>query len=302
MKITILTPTYNRAYAIKKLYNSLINQTASNFEWLIVDDGSIDNTKKIIEECINENIIKIDYIYQKNGGKHRALNNGIRKINTEMIFIVDSDDYLKNDAIETINFYHKKYGKDKSICGYSFLRCFEDGSINGPEYKKDEFRSDYMTYRINQKVWGDKAEVFYSEILKKYPFLEVEGEKFLVESYVWAKIALDYDCIYINKPIYVGNYLDDGLTKNMDLKKYESPIGFLEKSKVLCNKKANFYIKCKSTILYIAYSLIAKKTFKEQLTQKDYKALFILLYPLGIIEKVILDKKYKKIKEKNSGR
>ena len=294
MKITVLTPAYNRRYIIDKLYDSLVSQTSKNFEWMIVDDGSEDDLKEWIEQIKSYNKVELKYIYQKNGGKHRALNKGIANIESDLTFIVDSDDYLKPDAIETIENYYEKYKDDESLCGFSFLRCFPDGKINGPLFKKEEYKSDYITCRLNGNIWGDKAEVYYTKCLKEYPFLEVPGEKFLVESYVWAQLALKYDMIHVNKAIYVGNYLEDGLTSNMNKRKYESPIGYAEKSKILCNSKANLKIKCKSMILYIAYSTIAKRTFEYQFKNIKYKFLFLCMYPFGLIYKTKIEKNIKK--------
>ena len=107
--ITIITPTYNRAILLKRLYESLKNQTNYDFEWLIVDDGSTDDTQTVIQEFEKENLIAIQSLRQDNGGKHRALNRGIARVNTELIFIVDSDDYLPKDAVDLILRYHKKY-------------------------------------------------------------------------------------------------------------------------------------------------------------------------------------------------
>ena len=109
MYITILTPTYNRGENLKKLYKSLLKQKDNRFEWLIVDDGSTDGTKKIIDEFLMDSKINIKYLYKKNGGKHTALNLGIKEINTDLIFIVDSDDYLNDNAIQSINEVHEKY-------------------------------------------------------------------------------------------------------------------------------------------------------------------------------------------------
>ena len=293
MKITVLTPVYNRKYIIDKLYNSLCNQTSKNFEWLIVDDGSSDDLEKWVNSVKKENKINIRYIYQKNGGKHRALNTGIKNIDNELTFIVDSDDYLKYNAIEIIEEYYEKYKYDNSLCGFSFLRCFPDNKINGPKFKKDEYKSDYIQCRLNENIWGDKAEVYYTKCLKEFPFLEVPGEKFLVESYVWAQLAMKYDMIHINKAIYIGNYLEDGLTSSMNIRKYENPIGYLEKSKILCNKKANLKIKCKSMILYVAYGKIAKKKFIEQYKYIHYKLLFVILYFWGCVYKKRLIKNIK---------
>ena len=99
MKVTVLTPTFNRAHTLDKLYRSLICQTCADFEWMIVDDGSTDNTKDLIESYIRENNFKISYYYKQNGGKHRALNYGIKNVDSELTFVVDSDDWLTPNAI-----------------------------------------------------------------------------------------------------------------------------------------------------------------------------------------------------------
>lgn len=293
MLVTVLTPTYNRNHTINKLYESLTRQTNRNFEWLIIDDGSIDNTQKTVECFIKEKKISIRYIKRENGGKHRALNTGIKTIDSPLTFIVDSDDYLKDDAIETIITYFDKYKNDDKICGFSFLRCFPDGSINGPIFKKDEYKTDYITCRINEKNWGDKAEVYYTKILKNYPFLEIENEKFLSECYVWGQIAESYDMIHINKAIYVGEYLADGLTNNMNIRKYNCPIGYSSTFNIMCNKKTNLRNKIKFIIIYIAYSKISKISLKDQYKKCRNKLLFVVLYPLGIIYRYYLKKRIK---------
>lgn len=294
MRITILTPIYNRKYIIEKLYKSLLKQTNNNFDWLIVDDGSNDGLKEWVNEKKRENRINIEYIYQENGGKHRALNTGIETIENELTFIVDSDDYLKENAIERINFYYYKYKNDKKICGFSFLRCNSNNKINGPVFKINEYKENYIQCRLNENNWGDKAEVYYTECLKKYPFLEVANERFLSECYVWAQLALKYDMIHINEAIYVCEYLKDGLTINMNKRKYESPIGYAETFRILCNNKANLKVKCKSMIIYIAYSRIANIKFTEQIKKTNYKQIFICMYPMGILYRKYVEYRIKK--------
>ena len=138
MDITVLTPTYNRKEKIQKLYKSLCAQEDKEFLWLIVDDGSTDITEKIVKEFISDKIIKIEYIKKPNGGKHTALNIGIKNILTELTFIVDSDDWLTNDAIKKIKTIHSKYRNNKEICGYSFLRKFSNDKINGKYSQNNE--------------------------------------------------------------------------------------------------------------------------------------------------------------------
>ena len=280
MKVTVLTPAYNRAYIINRLYESLTTQTYKNFEWLIVDDGSTDNTREIINKFIEDNVISIRYVFQNNGGKHRALNKGISMIDNEVTFIVDTDDYLLDNAIEEITKIYEKYKNDKSICGFSFLRCFPDMSM---KFKKDEYISDYITCRINEKIRGDKAEAYYTKCLKEIPFLEIDNEKFLFEDYVWIKMAEKYKTVHVNVPIYVGEYLEDGLTKNISKTKYNSPIGMMERALVMCTKKCSFENRVKAMIMYIGYGKVAKKKNKDLYKKCKYKFLFGISFLLGIV-------------------
>lgn len=278
MGLTILTPTYNRGYALERLYNSLVVQTEKNFEWLVIDDGSTDETFELVESLIKKNELKIKYIRQENGGKHRALNTGIKEIETELVFIVDSDDYLLPNAIHEILNLHKEYIKDNDVCGYSFLRCYPNLKINGSMFKSSPYLSDYVNCRINEGIDGDKAEVYKTSILKKYPFLEVPGENFLFEDYVWIQMAVMYKTIHANTPIYVGDYLDDGLTKNIKDKKINSPIGMMERANIIGTSKAKYRFKLKAMVMYIVYGTAAKQSFYDMWSKSFNKILYVLLF------------------------
>ncbi|MBE6162308.1 MAG: glycosyltransferase family 2 protein [Streptococcus equinus] len=278
MELTILTPTYNRGYILNRLYESLLNQKNQNFEWLIIDDGSSDDTSRVVESFIKDEKLKIRYIKQNNGGKHRALNTGIKNIETELVFIVDSDDYLLPDAISEVLKLHQVYAKDNNVCGYSFLRCFPDLQINGSQFKSSPYLSDYVTCRMNEGIDGDKAEVYKTDILKKYPFLEVPNENFLFEDYVWIQMADSYKTVHVNIPIYVGDYLEDGLTKNIDKKKISNPIGMVERANIIGKSNANLTFKIKAMVMLIVYGLVAKLSFRKILDKSFNKLLCILLY------------------------
>lgn len=276
--ITVITPTYNRAGLLKRLYESLKNQTSQDFEWLIVDDGSSDNTEQVIHEFLMEHQITIRYMKRENGGKHRALNMGIATIETELTFIVDSDDYLPTDAVTTVCLYHNKYKGNNNLCGYSFLRCYEDGSVNTAYFKKDEEIASYCDIRINGNIGGDKAEVFFTEILKQYPFPEYEGERFLPEDLVWMKMSGPYQMVHINKCIYISEYLEGGLTKTGRAMKIYSPRGMMERSKVyLDDDKVCLKVQIKMMMLYIIYSKFAGISMGEIYHNTRKKILFLLL-------------------------
>lgn len=148
-----------------------------------MDDGSTDETAHVVRKMRETAMFPIRYIYKENGGKHTALNVGIKAIESELTFIVDSDDILAGDAVETILRYHRRYEDETNLCGYAFLRAYPDGKINGKEFIPDEKVASYIEARINSDdTMADKAEVFKTTCLKEFPFPEYPGEKF------WEKI------------------------------------------------------------------------------------------------------------------
>lgn len=283
MNVTILTPTYNRVNTLSKLYESLLTQTSKNFEWLIVDDGSTDNTTNYVNKIVKEKKIKIRYYKKENGGKHRAINYALNYIKNELTFIVDSDDWLTKDSIETILFYAEKYKSNKKIACFSFHRSFPNGEISGPQYKENEFISNYIKYRINEHITGEGAEVVFTEKLKEFPFIEIENEKFLSEGYLWIKMAYKYDTVYIDKSIYIFDYLVDGLTRNIYKIRIKNPKGCVEVSKLYFTNKVKLIPKIKAMIKYISYSKFAGYKASKIFRECNCKALFIMIYFIGWI-------------------
>lgn len=229
MFCTIFTPTYNRGYILSQLYESLKMQTLKDFEWIIIDDGSVDETEQLAKSWCKEDVgFSIIYKKVENGGKHRAINQAVQIAKGKMFFIVDSDDYLVKNAVEKIKYYESSLeGNKKKFAGVSGLRGYTEQKVIGEKLKKQYIDTD-NTKRRKYHLLGDKAEVYYTEILKKYPFPEIKGEKFIQEAIVWNKIASDgYQIRWFNDIIYICNYLEDGLTKGA-LKLYkENPKGYL---------------------------------------------------------------------------
>lgn len=271
-KLTVLTPTYNRADYLPRLYESLKAQTDRDFLWLVVDDGSTDNTKELIASYGN-GVVDVRYIAQENAGKHTALNRAIREIDTELTFIVDSDDYLPENAVETILRYHEKYGNTPKLCGYSFLRCHADGRVNTAYFPSDELVGTYAEVRINGGIGGDKAEVFFTQVLKQYPFPTFPGEKFLPEDVVWMSMSGPYRMVHINENVYYCDYLENGLTNTGKRMKIHSPRGMVLRSKIyLDDPKVCFKVKLKMMMLYQIYGRFAQipvKKLKEETKERS---------------------------------
>lgn len=216
--ITIFTSTYNRRQLIERLYQTLLSQTQKNFEWLVVDDGSSDDTEFFFESLLSEQQpFSIRYIKQENGGKHRAINNGIKKASGELFFIVDSDDYITENAIEKINHWVTTLDDSHKWAGIAGLRGQTKNRVLGQHNSSYKYIDAKNSERRKFNLLGDKAEIYFTEILKKYPFPEIPGENFISEEIIWNAIAREgYYLRWFNEIIYICDYLEGGLTKDND--------------------------------------------------------------------------------------
>ena len=293
-KITILTPSYNRAHTLPALYESLLKQDTDVFEWLIVDDGSTDATRKLVEGWQGEGKISIRYLHKQNGGKHTALNEGIRLIESELTFIVDSDDWLPENAVEIILQYHEKYREMEGLCGYSFLRFYPDGKVNDAFYPQDEWIDTYVNARINAGIAGDKAEVFFTDVLKRYPFPVYEGEKFVPEDLVWVQMSGPYKMVHINRCVYISDYLEGGLTRSGKRMKIHSPKAMTERARLYLNDASvNKKMKCKMILLYVIYGHFAQYSEKKLANDLNRKVWYIAGFVPGTVLYLVWKNKYR---------
>ena len=228
MKISILTSTYNRANELDKLYSSLIVNSTSDlkFEWLIMDDGSTDKTKIVVDNYISQGIIDISYYTQENQGKMIAVNNLMKHVTGDLVVTCDSDDYFKVGAFDTILKYANKLLEDDTLYALAFLKKSPEGIISGDRFSEDIHRTDMFSLYFKEKMTGEKILVFKTAIRKNYTHELEAVEKFITESRMYHKIDKDYDILGINEVIEIGDYKEDGYTKNMYeiFKKY--PLGF----------------------------------------------------------------------------
>lgn len=298
--ITVFTSTYNRGYLLKRLYDSLREQTNKDFEWLIVDDGSTDNTNGIVEQFIlQEKEFIIRYLKKENGGKHRAINYGITQAKGELFFIVDSDDWLPKDSIKTIYFYYNSIADNEMFAGVAGAKFFEDNKMVGSSFSDETYIDCSSLNKEKNNLIGDKAEVFKTSILKQYPFPEFENENFLSEAIVWNKIASDgYVIRWFNDNIYYCEYQTNGLTHNLRNNYRRNPKGYLtyveqevRLRKVSWIKKMILIGKC----VYTINNVIDKKTIMQifHINFLEFvfsKYLFYIYFFLGnLLGKNILD-------------
>lgn len=277
--ITIFTPAYNRASTLERLYKSLQAQSRTDFEWLIVDDGSTDGTETAARKWLaEENAFTIRYIKTENGGKHRAINAGVKEARGEAFFIVDSDDCLPPRAVERIAEVFASVAKDgrfAGICGLKADMGKKKALYNSAEAAGKD--CSMLDIRYKYHIKGDMAEVFKTEVLKEYPFPCFEGEKFLNEAVVWNKIAEKYIMRYIGDILYYCEYLPGGLTSSIRKQYRNSPQGAkLFYGGLIKDKKLPLKERIKACILYWRYLCFNKQAKCRLADVPPVSLLFIL--------------------------
>lgn len=281
--ITIFTPTFNRAYIISNLYRSLLRQTNTHFEWLIVDDGSTDDTEALITSFIKEDKIEIRYFKQANGGKHRAINKGVELAKGELFFIVDSDDYLTDDAIVQIANTYQIITNDETLAGVSFRRAYDNKQVIGNPAYFDQTILTVFDFRYRLRVTGDQAEVYKTDILKAYPFPEIHNEKFCPESLVWNRIGEKHKLLWTSKSVYICNYLADGLTAKITKLRMESPIASMFMYSELESYKIPFKEKIKANINFWRFSFNTNNVSFSQKLKRVHFLFSLMGFPLGFL-------------------
>lgn len=273
--LTIFTPTYNRAYILGRLYYSLRGQENKDFQWLIVDDGSSDDTEALVSGWMEEDIITIKYYKQKNGGKQRAHNKGVMECDTELFFCVDSDDFIVENCVEILLKTWGNATKSKDIAGIVALKG-SDSNVPLGTYFPEGIRCSTLEELCGKyKVKGDLALIHKTSILKQHLFWVAEGEKFIGEGYVYQQIDQKYKLIILPKILAVCEYLEDGYSRNVRKLTKDNPISYTElKRQTICYSKT-WHERYYHTILCIVGCIMHGKNPFHIL---PYKGLGILAY------------------------
>lgn len=264
--ITVFTPTYNRAYRLPQLYRSLQAQTVQNFEWLIIDDGSTDNTADLVQHWQGEkNAFPIRYSKVSNGGKHRAVNKGAQLAQGEVFFIVDSDDALPPDTMSKIQTVFEQVRGDERFAGVSGLKAdIKTGKALGNCAAMPPLDASMIDIRQKYGIRGDMAEAFKTAILRQYPFPEFEGENFINEAVVWNKMAAHYILRYVPQVWYLCEYLPDGLTSNIRRKYRNNPQGTVCLLRgILTSSAFGLKRKVRAAVLYWRYLCMQKTGYRK---------------------------------------
>lgn len=276
--LTVFTPAYNRAHTITRTYESLCRQTCKDFTWLVVDDGSTDGTRALIEQWIAAGVIDIRYIYQANQGMHGAHNTAYRNITTELNTCIDSDDYMPDDAVQQIVDFWKAHGSDR-YAGIIALDATADGKIIGTGFHGIEATTLTDFYARGGK--GDKKLVYRTDVIRRYPEYPIfEGERYVGLAYKYMLIDQDYQLLTLEKPLVIVEYQPDGSSFGMYRQYWNNPRGFafyrLTEMRFAPSLKRRFVV-CAH---YVASSIIARNC--HFIKESNQKLLTLLAIPAGI--------------------
>lgn len=284
--LTVFTPTFNRLSTLVRTYESLCAQTSGNFRWLIVDDGSSDNTREAVEGWQAENLIEIQYIYKENGGMHTAHNAAYDSITTELNTCIDSDDAMPPDAVEQIERCWEKHRGSGAI-GIIGLDFDMNGRLIGTPQPKGVASATFSDFYFKHHAGGDKKFVYLTEVMKRvdrYP--EFEGEKLVPLSFKYVQADKFGELLLLDKALCRVEYLPDGSSGTIVRQYFKSTQGFIAARKNMMLHSPYLRVRARESAHYVAESLIARnrrfirsspKPFLTALTLLPGIALYIML-------------------------
>ena len=282
-RLTIFTPAYNRAYILPKLYESLCVQTCQDFEWLIVDDGSTDHTKELVEAWMKDGKVAIRYLYQDNSGKMMAHNKAVRESMAELFMCIDSDDHLCSDRVveDTLSYWQQQMAlvdNPMGICGLIGYKKIGDRELHFPQ----GMQVAHLSELFGKGFSGETSLVFRRDVLDKYPFPYFEGEKFVTDVYVYDQIDRVYKFLLF--PYYMQNceYQIGGYSNNYMKLLFDNPRGFRAYHNQCVKFRRKGYVK--SVICYVALSIRIGDWKTKMFRQAASPFLTVLLFPLGVVK------------------
>lgn len=274
--ICVFTPTYNRSGYLRRIFDCLTKQSFDDFEWLIIDDGSTDDTKEVVESFSNIASFPIRYYFQENGGKQRAINLAVDLCDCPIFFGLDSDDWLVENALEVVAHYFKSIMNDDDIAGIIALRGSAVDSPLGTWMPRGLSEVNVWDLYYEYGFKGDAAQIYKTNLLKRYPYPVVEGEKFISEGIVTYAIAQHYKMSLVNQVLVLGTYLEGGLTDNSYSLIRQNPLGYILVKELSLNMSNHFIQKCyQMTLLLAAYRIAYGKV---HFRNSKHRFLTILCY------------------------
>jgi len=298
MDFTVFIPTYNRAHLLPRALRSVEQQTLRDFDVLIVDDGSTDNTFQVAQEWISAGKFPIRYVRQSNRGKHAAYNTALKHVTGEFTVTLDSDDMLTPEALalfknawESIPLSQRNaFAGVEGLCA-----SLADGGIVGTKFpcsaaEGGYLDSNYLELYRRFRVDGDKSNAILTRVLREHPFPLFPGETFMPEAVVWKRIALKYKFRYLNQIVQIIEYQRDGLSSNPFILRVNNPhafrLQFMEEINIysrLYAEPGQFKRRLRSYDRYVRYSVHAGVAFSKQWRDIKGHGFFLVCFVIGVV-------------------
>ena len=280
-KLTVFTPAYNRAHTLPRAFEALKKQSDKRFVWLIVDDGSTDNTREVVEVFQKEDCgFKIEYVYKENGGMHTAHNLAYKLIKTELNTCIDSDDTIGDEAVGKILDFWEKNGSDEFAGIVGFDTDF-DGNVIGTRFPENLKKTTLGAYYKNGGS-GDKKLVYRTDVVKKYPpYPEYEGEKLVPLGSLYTLIDQDYELLVLDEALCRVEYQPDGSGASIFRQYRQSPKGFAYSRIIRMKYSDSFKERATGAIHYVSSCIFARE--KHFLKKSPKKLLTVLMIPFGVL-------------------
>lgn len=295
-RLTVFTPTYNRAQLLSRCYESMRRQSRRDFVWMIIDDGSTDETATLAKDWMYEcSEPKIEYYYKENGGLHTGYNEAIAHIETELCVCIDSDDFMPDDAVEAILSFWDAHGSDK-FAGIVGLDCHLDGSVIGDRLPEQESVNliDLLTGRYRIKN-GDRTNVVRTELYKKYaPMKSFAGEKSFNPHYMHLQISREYDFLVMNRNLRFVDYQPDGMSTSVLYQYLNSPNSFAETRKLyLSFPDTSLSFRFRHSVHLVSSCMLAGD-IRRAIKESPCRAITLFAVPFGILLTAYIKHKTKK--------
>ena len=281
---SVFTATYNRAHLLPRVCECLAKQTFKDFEWLIVDDGSTDNTREVVAEISRKVSFPVRYVAKPNGGKPSAVNRGAQESQGFLIPILDSDDWYTPDALE--RFWHHWRNIPENLqpgfVGVTALCCYPSGELIGDRFPQEVFDCDFIDLRYKYKVTGEKGGCVRTDVLRQYPYPETLG-KYVSESLVWNRIAQKYKTRFVNDVLTIKEFQPGGITLDgRYIQARDTQASLLcAKELIALGNRLPLKPRVRAYANYVRHSLHQGISFGEQAAGIPSKAMFYLCYPIG---------------------
>ena len=281
--LTVFTPAYNRADLLPRCFESMKRQSSKDFIWMIIDDGSTDTTRSLVEGWMQEQLdFQIVYYYKENGGLHTAYNEAIAHIETDLCVCIDSDDFMPDDAVERILDFWQAHGSDQ-VAGIVGLDYDLDGQIIGDPLPNQKTINliDLLVGRY-PIVNGDRTNVIRTELYKKYAPMKVfPGEKNFNPHYMHLQISREYDFLVLNENLRFVDYQPGGMSASMWKQYRNSPRSFAETRKLyLSFPNTGLKFRFRQCIHYVSSSILSQNG--RFLAESPAKGMTLLAIPFGL--------------------